>query len=154
VGDESCRAWTEEWWAEACAHLPQPAAQLAGYRAVLVERFANAAMGDRLERIAEDGSQKLPVRVLPVLRAERAAGRMPVGATRILAAWLGHLRGFGVPVRDVRAGELIALADGPLRPAAARVLAALDPALGDDRELAGQVAEQCRAAVTLPGACS
>ena len=72
-----------------------------------------------LAQIAADGSQKLPIRILPVLRAERSAGRMPEGAVRVLAAWIGHLRGAGAPVADPRADELVALAAGPL-PQAAR----------------------------------
>ena len=75
VADEVCLSWLDEWWTVAAAHLDQPAEELAGYRAALLGRFENAAMGDRLDRIAADGSQKLPVRVLPVLRAERQAGR-------------------------------------------------------------------------------
>ena len=62
------------------AHLDQPAEELAAYRAALLERFENARMHDRLDRIAMDGSQKLPIRIVPVLRAERAAGRVPEGA--------------------------------------------------------------------------
>ena len=80
-------------------------------------------MHDRLDRIAMDGSQKLPIRIVPVLRAERAAGRMPEGATRALAAWICHLRGLGAPVIDARADEVVPLAQGPLggcRPARAR----------------------------------
>src|SRR3954462_5716295 len=86
VGDETCRSWLEEWWAVASSHLGQPAEDIAAYRSALLERFTNARMRDRLDRIAADGSQKLPIRILPVLRAERAAGRMPFGATRVLAA--------------------------------------------------------------------
>ena len=71
-------------------------------------------MRHRLAQIAADGSQKLPIRILPVLRAERSAGRMPEGAVRVLAAWIGHLRGAGAPVADPRADELVALAAGPL----------------------------------------
>ena len=56
-----------------------------------------------LAQIAADGSQKLPIRVLPVLRGERAAGRMPTGALRVLAAWINHLRGAGAPVKDAGA---------------------------------------------------
>ena len=51
-----------------------PPTDVAAYRAALLERFANARMHDRLDRIAADGSQKLPIRILPVLRAERAGG--------------------------------------------------------------------------------
>jgi predicted phosphoribosyltransferase len=43
-------------------------------------------MHHRLAQIAADGSQKLPVRILPTLRRERAAGRLPSGAARVLVA--------------------------------------------------------------------
>jgi fructuronate reductase len=109
-----------------------------------VERFANSKIADRLERIAEDGSQKIPFRVLPVLRAERSAGRVPTGATRILAAWICHLRGQGAAIRDVEGPKMIALAQGPLRRAASNVLFALDAEVASDSEVVETVTEQCR----------
>ena len=142
AADQTCRSWVQEWWATASPHLNQPAADVAAYRAALGERFANTRMHDRLDRIAADGSQKLPIRILPVLRAERAAGRVPAGATRVLAAWVCHLRGLGAPVSDVRAGEVVPLAQGPLAAAVPRVLAALDPALGADADVVALVVDQ------------
>jgi fructuronate reductase len=142
VADETCRSWLEEWWAVASPHLDQPAADVAAYRAVLLERFSNARMHDRLDRIAADGSQKLPIRILPVLRAERSAGRVPVGATRVLSAWVCHLRGLGAPVSDARAGEVVPLAQGPLGAAVPRVLGWLDPALGADADVAAIIVDQ------------
>jgi fructuronate reductase len=139
VADEVCQGWLDEWWNIAAAHLDQPADELAGYRTALFHRFENAAMGDRLDRIAADGSQKLPVRVLPVLRAERQAGRLPAAATRTLGAWLCHLRGLGAAVSDARADEVLPLARGSLAGAAPRVLCWLDPELADDREVVGAV---------------
>jgi fructuronate reductase len=109
VRDETCRSWLGQWWTVASGHLARPAEDLARYRAALLDRFANVRMRDRLDRIAADGSQKLSIRILPVLRAERAAGRMPDGATRVLAAWVCHLRGLGVG--DRRTGRR----DGPAR---------------------------------------
>ena len=79
MADATCRAWLEGWWDEAAAHLDLDAGD---YRAALLERFENPRIQHRLAQIAADGSQKLPVRVLPVLRAERAAGRLPEAATR------------------------------------------------------------------------
>ena len=108
----------------------------------LLERFANPRMRHLLAQIAADGSQKLPIRILPVLRAERAAGRMPEGAVRVLAAWICHLRGAGAPVNDPRADELVALAAGPLAEAVRRVLDDLDPALAADDELVASVLER------------
>ena len=126
----------------AAPHLDQPAADVAAYETALLERFGNARMRDRLDRIAADGSQKLPIRILPVLRAERAAGRVPAAATRVLAAWICHLRGLGAPVSDVRADEVVPLARGPLATAVPRVLGWLDPALGEDADVVAMVAGQ------------
>ena len=100
MSDPVCRRWLDEWWDEAARHVPLPAADLIAYRAALTNRFANPRIRHTLAQIAADGSLKLPIRVLPVVRAERAAGRMPSGGVRILAAWVEHLRGMGAPVRD------------------------------------------------------
>jgi fructuronate reductase len=142
IGDETCRSWVEDWWSVASPHLGQPEADVAAYRAALLERFANARMHDRLDRIAADGSQKLPIRILPVLRAERAAGRVPEGATRVLAAWVCHLRGLGAPVADARADEVVPLAGGSLPEAVPRVLGRLDPALGADGDVVAAVVDE------------
>jgi fructuronate reductase len=142
VGDETCRSWLHDWWAVAGPHLDQPAAAVEAYENALLERFANARMHDRLDRIAADGSQKLPIRILPVLRAERAANRLPEGATRVLAAWICHLRGLGAPVNDARADEIVPLAQGTLREAVPRVLGRLDPDLGADADVVAQVVDQ------------
>jgi fructuronate reductase len=142
VADPTYRSWVEEWWAVASPHLDQPDHDVAAYRAALLERFANDRMHDRLDRIAADGSQKLPIRILPVLRAERAAGRVPQGATRVLAAWVCHLRGLGAPVNDARVDEVLPLAKGPLRDAVPRVLGQLDPVLGADAAVVTAVADQ------------
>jgi len=142
VADDICRSWLEEWWAVASPHLRQPTKEVTAYIAALLERFGNARMHDRLARIAADGSQKLPVRILPVLRAERAVGRVPRGATRVLAAWVVHLRGLGAPVSDARAAEVVPLAQGPLPAAVPRVLGWLDPALGADGDVVAAVLDQ------------
>jgi len=143
VADDTCRSWVEEWWEVASPHLDQPAEELGAYRAALLERFQNARMRDRLDRIAADGSQKLQIRILPVLRAERAAGRLPASATRVLAAWVCHLRGLGAPVSDARADEVVPLAAGALSEAVPRVLGRLDPKLGADGDVVATVVDQC-----------
>ncbi len=140
VADDRCRGWLEQWWSEAAAHLSLPATEVTAYRAALLERFANPHIRHRLDQIAADGSQKLPVRILPVLCLERSAGRLPEGAIGVLAAWLAHLRGAGAPVQDPRAGDLTAAAAGPLVDAARRILDMLDPAVGGDAEVVSAVA--------------
>jgi fructuronate reductase len=139
VADETCRGWLEEWWSEASRHLDLPEADVAAYRHALLDRFGNPRMHHRLDQIAADGFQKLPVRILPTLRQERATGRLPHGAARVLAAWMCHLRGAGAPVNDARADQVVPLAAGPLPEAVPRVLAALDPALTDDEDLVAAV---------------
>ena len=103
VADERCRAWLDEWWDEAVRHVPLPAPELADYRVALLGRFANPRIRHTLAQIAADGSQKIPIRVLPVLRGERRAGRPATGAARVLASWIGHLQGHGAPVNDAGA---------------------------------------------------
>ncbi len=134
VGDTTCVAWMNEWWDEAARHLTLPAAEIQAYRDALTERFANPRIQHLLAQIAADGSQKLPVRVLPVVRAERAAGRMPQGGVRALAGWLIHLRD-GSAVQDPLAAELAEKISGPLSEAAPRTLAVLDKEIVEDGEL-------------------
>jgi fructuronate reductase len=105
----------------------------------LFDRFANPNIRHRLAQIAADGSQKVPIRALPVLRAARADGELPSGATRFLAAWIAHLRGHGAPVQDVEAAALTELAQGPVREAVAAVLEWLGV---DDLEVSALVEQQ------------
>jgi fructuronate reductase len=107
---------------------------LPAYRAALDERFANPRMAHRLEQIASDGSQKLPVRLIPVARERLAAGAEPRWVALAVAAWTLHLR--GEAVRDAGAAavrEALARAGTP-RAAAGAVLSALgedDPVFRD-----------------------
>ncbi|WP_127573647.1 mannitol dehydrogenase family protein [Georgenia faecalis] len=152
IADPTCRAWVEAWWDEAAAHVGLPEADIAAYRAALLERYGNPRIQHLLAQIAKDGSQKLPVRVLPTLRAERAAGRMPSAAVVAVAAWIAHLRGAGAPVGDVRAEEVVALARGERADAVRRVLAELAPDLGADAELATALTDQVAAFETAADA--
>ena len=139
IGDPLCRAWVEQWWDTCAPYLDLPDDDTARYRVALLERFAHPRIRHSLEQIAADGSQKLPARILPVLQRERAQGRLPVAAARVLAAWVLHLQGCGAPVKDVREAELRLLLHGSAVDMVPRVLAALDPALGDDAELVAAV---------------
>jgi fructuronate reductase len=139
AADDTCRSWLEQWWEEAAPWLPLPAADVMTYQSALRERFSNPRMQDRLDRIAADGSQKLPVRILPVLRQERVAGRVPEGAVRVLAAWICHLRGLGGQVTDPRGDELEPLAAADWPDAVRQVLATLDPDLAGDEQVVAAV---------------
>jgi fructuronate reductase len=103
-------------------------------------------MRDQLARIAADGSVKLPVRILPTVRAERAAGRLPLGGATTLAAWVLHLRGVGAPVKDPGAGPAReAATSGDLPAAVPAVLEVLEPGLGGDTEFVEAVLERASA---------
>ena len=101
IADETVRGWVEEWWDVAAANLDVEGVD--DYRAALVERFSNPRIKHLLAQIAADGSQKVPIRFGPALAAEAAAGSVPPGATRPVAAWIAHLHGHGAPVTDAQA---------------------------------------------------
>lgn len=110
ITDPVLRGWVDEWWDAAVQHLPLPADQVSAYRAALVERFENPSIRHLLSQIAADGSQKIPIRFVPTLKAELAKGVVNPGATRPIAAWILHLRGYGpVPVTDFRADDVKSL---------------------------------------------
>jgi fructuronate reductase len=138
IGDPEIRRRVAEWWDESAPHVGLP---VADYLDALMTRWENPRIEHRLAQIAGDGSQKLPVRVLPVARAVLAAGREPVAAAGILAAWIAHLRGAGAPVVDARRDEILGAARGPLADAVPRVLALLGP---DAQELAPLVLAAAR----------
>ncbi len=144
VGDPACREWLQQWWNEASAHLTLSAVEVAAYREALLERFGNPRIQHRLAQIAADGSQKLPIRVLPIITRERAQGRLPIAALRVLAAWIRHLRGAGVPVKDAAAQMFLALVNRSLPEAVAAVLAHLDSAMAADRAVVRTVVELSR----------
>lgn len=124
--DPELRAWVEQWWDEAGPLLPLPADEVQAYREALLRRFADPHVRHLLAQIAADGSQKLPVRIVPVLRAALASGTVAVGAARVIAAWTLHLRGAGAPVADEGAAGLReAVRDVPLPDAVHLVLSAL-----------------------------
>jgi fructuronate reductase len=125
ISDPVVHGWVDQWWDDAARHLPLPAGEIAAYRAALLERYANPRICHLLAQIAADGSQKLPIRILPTVEAELAQGRVAEGAVRVLAAWVCHLRGLGAPVADVAADEFVALAAGDLDDAVGRVLGRL-----------------------------
>lgn len=64
-----------------------------GYQQQLLTRFANSALHHRCQQIAMDGSQKIPQRLIPILRYQLNAGG-PIAITAFaLAAWIRYLQG-------------------------------------------------------------
>lgn len=144
MGDAECVRLMNAWWDDAAAQLVLPDAEITAYRDALAERFTNPRIRHLLKQIAGDGSQKLPVRLVPVLTASRAAGGSCEAGVTVAAAYVLHLRGIGLPVTDVAAARMTELASGPLTSAIPRVLDQLAPGLGQDAALVGDVVSTAR----------
>jgi fructuronate reductase len=98
-----------------------PGFDVEAYARALLRRFANRSVQHRTLQIAMDGSQKIPVRWLPVLREGRRRGLPCRHLVTALAAWLRFLGG-----RD-EAGRELPLDD----PLAARLRATVAPVAHD-----------------------
>jgi fructuronate reductase len=93
MSDARCGRALEELWDEAALAVALPAGEIAEARAAVRRRFQNPRIVHRLDQIGRDGSHKLRVRCMPVVRYWLGAGKgMPPGETRLLAAWLVALR--------------------------------------------------------------
>jgi fructuronate reductase len=136
LADPLCLQAVEEFWDEAETNLSGPEGtaaelQIPAYRAALLQRFGNARIAHHLAQIAMDGSTKLRMRAVPVLRAERAAGRFGAAAALMIAAWMDYSAASGA-FQDPLADE-VAAANRLAGAARIRALLALvDPALAAD----------------------
>lgn len=136
INDDRILGWVNEWWDVASRHLTLDQAEIADYRAALLDRYRNPKIRHLLAQIAGDGSQKLPIRVVASVKGDRANGVLPTGALRAIAAWTLHLRGLGAPVNDARAAEVTPLGEGSLKESVGKVLAWLG--LDGDDEVAAE----------------
>jgi fructuronate reductase len=116
-----------------------PGADLASYKAALIERFRNPALKHRTWQICMDGSQKLPQRLLGTIRDRLKAGapfeRLALG----VAGWMRYVTGVDekdrqIDLRDPKAAELRVLADAAGRDAErlVRALVSLQDVFGSD----------------------
>ncbi len=140
MADPVCRASVDAFWDEAVRLLPAEL-ELDAYRRSLAERFDNARIAHHLAQIAMEGATKLAVRIVPVLRAERAAGRDGAAALRAITAWIQLVQS-GSGAQDAKQAtidEALRAAD-PVR----ALLAVLDPAIAADDTLVTEVAAQIK----------
>lgn len=148
LADPLCRKAIEAFWDEAENSLRGPVGdgadlQIPAYRQALLARFGNARIAHHLAQIAMDGSTKLRMRAVPVLRAERAAGRSGAAAALMIAAWMDFTAG-AVAVQDPLTAEIAAANSlggreecGPQRVHA--LLGLVDPALAGDAGVVGLI---------------
>ena len=142
VADPACRAWLQRWWTEAAETLPSVILPADDYCTGLLARFANHRIAHRLAQIALDGSEKLPVRVGPVL-AERRRRHLEAPAGLVaLASWVVWLR--SPAGRDDPASALV---NGDDRRSAENVITAVAPTLRDDGAI---ILQLTRYITTLP----
>ncbi|WP_235013102.1 mannitol dehydrogenase family protein [Arthrobacter sp. SLBN-100] len=147
LADTECRRAVEAFWDEAAANLPGAGLQIPAYREALLARFGNARIAHNLAQIAMDGSTKLRMRAVPVLQAERAAGRTGAAAALMIAAWMD----FSVAATSFEdpLGEDVAAANrlsGTERIKA--LVAVVDPVLAGDAAVVALVESLCG---TVPG---
>jgi fructuronate reductase len=87
IADPWLRSGVELLWGDASRQLPTNL-DLPAYCAALSERFSNSRIEHRLTQIAQDGTHKLRLRIIPVCLAELDAGRLPAGGALAVAAWV------------------------------------------------------------------
>lgn len=117
VADPDLAALARAVMQEAASTLPDPVrAQAPAYADALMTRFANPHLHHALAQIAMDGSEKLPIRILPTMAARTDSP----ACARALLEWTGWLDG------EFAAGR------SPDDPAADRLRAGR--AAGDDAE--------------------
>lgn len=114
-------------------------ADVRAYKRALFERWANPALRHHTRQIAMDGSQKLPQRLVAVVR-ERLAVGAPIEASALgLAAWMRYATGVDeqgepIDVQDPLAVRLRAITDqaGPVAERLAPALIGVREVFGDD----------------------
>jgi len=131
ISDPVCARWVDEFWNEASAHLTAPGLDIDAYRAALLDRFGNARIAHHLAQIGADGSTKLRLRAVPVLRAEREAGRGGGASARLISAWIDWAAETRAPV-DSRSADIAAALGETGRARTTAMLAILDTDLATD----------------------
>lgn len=133
---------------------PVAGLDLDAYRHTVLGRFRNPAIVHRLDQIAQDGTQKLPYRLVDTMVANRQTGRLPQHAAAAIGCWvafvLGRVRS-GVPIIDPAAPILAAAASDadPARFIARLIEQAVvfPPAWQDDQALVTAIASSAQAAI-------
>lgn len=147
MADPDCRSWVHAFWDEAERQLPD-GLDLDAYRRALADRFANGRIAHHLAQISEESATKLAIRVVPVLRAERAAGREGAASVRALAAWIRLVcSGAGAPDARRIAIDQARQATDPVR----ALLRVLDPALATEEITAAVAAVRLEPAAVSTG---
>lgn len=143
LADPECRRAVEAFWDEAESNLPATAdLQVSAYREALLARFSNARIAHHLAQIALDGSMKLRMRAVPVLQAERAAGRSGAAAALMIAAWM-DFSAADSSFQDPLGGDVAAANRLSGTERIRSLLAVIDPVLAGDAGVVALVEGLC-----------
>lgn len=130
---------------------PVPDTDLGGYYAVIRERFANPEVADTVRRLCLDGSNRQPKFIVPSIRDNRAASRLPLGLILESALWCRYCAGTsdsGTPIapNDPNWAELTARAQRAKDdPAVWLAMSEVYGDLGSDPEVVVAFAQALRA---------
>jgi fructuronate reductase len=127
--DPAIRQFVDGLWAEAIPTLPKDAGlDTADYTGQLARRYSNTALAHRTAQIANDGSQKLPQRIIASAVERLSAGDPPAHLMLVVAAWIAacEARGKSLPENHFTDPLDLALAGLGSRPAAETVAAVFD----------------------------
>lgn len=133
-----------------------PGVDLVQYKRTLIERFSNPAISDKIQRLAMDGSQKIPNAIVPPIEFQLDNGGSIRYLAFALAAWYRYLRaideeGAPIEITDPMADELTARAkvnpDAPMHLIAVQEI--FGPALSANQTLITAVTEALEAIETM-----
>jgi fructuronate reductase len=133
MADPGLAAFVAALMEDASTTLTTPSeADRARYSRSLIARFGNTALRHRLLQIAMDGSQKLPQRILGVVR-DRLQANLPVERHALaVAAWMRFVSRVDVLVDDPLATQLADIGRRERQPERlVRTLLSLRPIFGD-----------------------
>jgi mannitol 2-dehydrogenase len=72
---------------------PVPGEDLGAYTRTLIERFSNPQIRDTIARLCENASDRIPKFLLPVIRAQLAAGGQITRSAAVVASWARYAEG-------------------------------------------------------------
>lgn len=88
-----------------------PGIDLNAYKDTLIRRFSNPAISDKVQRLAEDGSQKIPNAILPCIRHALKNNGSIAYACLALAGWFRYMSGVdeqlqAIEIKDPRKDQM------------------------------------------------
>ena len=89
---------------------PIPGVDFEAYLKACVERFSNPAIGDTINRLSEDGSNRQPKFILPTVTEALAIGADINGLALEVAFWCRYCADTGDELKDDRGAQLVAAA--------------------------------------------